>query len=246
MQPVDYLILGRGLTAQYLIGKIQSKEPSATIVSTSRNGSPHTLFDLNDSTTWSNLPEAKVTFWTFPPEPIDRVEQFANSHLKELGQVVVLGSTSCLVVNSDGEKVDESTPRDESIERVRAESSLKDQGAILVLSSGQYSQERNPISWVEKGYVGKNPKWVNMIHLEDLAEFLWAAAKRGKAGKLYIASDNNPQQWDQIISLWESKGILKDIPIKSSHKTSKRINCTSSLKTLQVSLRYQNFADSVS
>ncbi len=246
MDKVKYLILGHGSTGHFLIEKIKAVEPNVETASTSRKGKPLVEFDLADSTSWDNLPNAETTFWTFPPEPEAQVKAFYHHSKRKLGKVIVVGSTSALTVAELGQEVNEETPLDEHIERVRSEVFLREQGAVLLLSAGIYGPGRNPLDWVKKGWVGKNSKWVNMVHLQDLAEFLYQACQHGVVGRTYIACNNNPQSWRAVIENWESRGLVKDVPEKASQRTSKKINNSRSIKDLQVNLRFQNFADSVS
>ncbi len=246
MESVKHLILGHGLTGEYLSAELMEQEPNASVVSTSRKGSPHIEFDLENEATWSQLPEAEITYWTFPPEPTDLVKKFYNQYQQKLGKLIVIGSTSALKVDQAGQVVDENTDLDTSIERVASEVFLKEQGAILLLSAGIYGPERSPLDWVKKGYLGKSKKWANMVHLEDLAGFLYACALRGQSGALYIACNNNPQPWDEVITDWEQRGLVQNVPEKESKRTSKKINNSKTIKDLQVNLQFQNFASSVS
>ncbi len=246
MESVKHLILGHGLTGEYLSKKLMEQEPNASVVSTSRKGSPHIEFNLQDEATWSQIPAAEITYWTFPPEPTDLVKKFYHQCNQKFGKLIVVGSTSALDVDQSGQTVDENTRLDTSIERVASEVYLKEQGAILLLSSGIYGPERSPLDWIKKGYLGKSKKWANMVHLEDLAEFLYACALRGKAGAVYIACNNNPQPWDEVIANWEERGLVQNVPEKQSKRTSKKIDNSKTIKDLQVNLQFQNFAASVS
>jgi hypothetical protein len=157
-----------------------------------------------------------------------------------------VGSTSAFLVDKPHGPVDESTPFDMSIPRVQGEVFLRDQGATLVMSSGIYGAGRNPVDWIKKGYVGKSEKYVNMIHGSDLAQFLLQASQLGEKGAVYIASDNNPQRWRDVIELWESQGLVSDVPEKASRRSSKKIDSSKSIKSLQIDLQFDNFAHAVS
>jgi hypothetical protein len=246
MNSVEYLILGHGQTALALSQKIKEQKPQSSCVSTSRQGPPHVLFNLEDDSTWANLPKAQYTFWTFPPSPLDWVQEFYKSHHEKLGHWIVVGSTSALTVSVKNEWVNEKTPLDLSIERVQAEKYLMDHGATLILSSGIYGSGRSPLQWVEMGYVGKSSKYVNMVHVDDLASFLFQATKKGKKGELYIASNNHPEQWQEIIENWESRGLVQNVLHKESSRASKRIDNSWSIAELGVKLQYPHFADSIS
>lgn len=243
MKNVDFLILGYGFTAEAIVKKINRESPDAVVQGTSRQGGYHIEFDLNKEETWQNLPQARFTLWSFPPVPLQAVKNFYDAVSERLGQLIVIGSTSALKVSKPNDTVDETTTLDLSIERVQSEVYLKQQGAIVVLSSGIYGPGRNPLNWVKQGYVGKNKKYVNMIHVDDLAEILFKASLFGKKGQLYIASDNNPQTWQDVIESWESKGWLANTPYKESHRVSKKVNSTKTLSKLQIKLQHKNFSE---
>ena len=245
MSAVDYLILGHGYTAQFLSQTIKNPEPDAQQVSTSRSDSNFHYFDLEDPEIWDQLPQAKVTFWTFPPSPLDLVKNFYNENKSKLGKLVVIGSTSAFKTESPHQDVDEQTPFDTSVERAEAEEFLKNNGAVLVMSSGIYGPNNNPVNWVTNGYVGKSEKFVNMIHVEDLAQFTFNAGLYGEMGNVYIASDNCPLRWVDVITAWEKAGLVSDVPEKTSKRASKKINSSKSIEALKVQLKYQNFQEVV-
>ena len=242
MEIVDYLILGHGYTAQYLV---QNLPPDKKWVATSRTNKDFHYFDLADMESWDQLPKAKFTFWTFPPAPLDLVKNFFNENKKKLGTLVVVGSTSGFLTSEPHQLVDESTPLDDSIERAEAEKYLSDQWAILVIISVIYVPDKNPIDWVKNGYVGKRDKYVNMIHVEDLANIIFQASQKGEKGFTYIASDNLPLRWADVICLWEEKALVSEVAEKPSKRISKKINSSMTLKTLDIELKFKNFAEVV-
>lgn len=244
MDSVDHLILGHGYTAAELVPFIHSKEPQAKVVSTSRQGFPYIKFDLLDPSTWDNLPQSQVSYWTFPAVPPDLVKEFYSKKKDSLGHIVVLGSTSTFKVENSGELVDETSPLDLSIDRVQGEIYLRGEGASLVMSSGIYGVGRNPLDWVKKGWVGLSDKWINMIHVKDLSQFLYQAG-RFKTGKTHIASDGDPRQWKEVIRIWEEAGLIANTPEKISTRVSKKINPAQSINELGINLKFQSFVDAV-
>lgn len=242
MEKVDYLILGHGYTAQFLIEELPSQ---AKWLATSRSDQKFHYFDLTDVESWDQLPSAKVTYWTFPPTPIDLVKDFYSENKEKLGKLVVVGSTSGFLTTESHQEVTETTPFDESIERAQAEKLLMDQGATVVMSSGIYGPGKNPVDWVKNGYVGKSEKFVNMIHVKDLANIIFNAGEKGKSNSVYIASDGVPLQWSQVIELWEKEGLLANIPEKESKRSSKKINSSATMVELGIDLKHRNFANVV-
>lgn len=238
MSDKQALILGHGYTAKYLAPQFRKNK----VVSTSRKGPPFLPFDLMDESTWDSLPEkVDLTFWTFPALPLEKVKRFYELNCNRLGQLIVIGSTSAFVTSQPDQRVDESTPLDLSQERVQGEEFLRSQGAISVYSAGIYGPDRNPLDWVKKAYVGKSSKYVNMIHVKDLCQFLIKASEVGKPGSLYIATDGNPQRWQDVIEIWEQKGLVKDVPLKESMRASKKIDNSQSISELKIDLEFENF-----
>ena len=240
-----HLILGFGYTASFLKKRILNKYPQDKVSSTSRTNESHILFDLEDPETWDSLPQADLTYWTFPAVPLDLVKEFLTKKKTHLGQIIVIGSTSGFLVNENGENVNEKSSLDLSLDRVQGEDYLRSQGSILMMASGIYGEGRNPLDWVKKNYVGKSSKIVNMIHVVDLCNFLLNASFLGKPGSLYIASDGNPQSWEEVITLWEKRGLVSQVAYKESKRISKKIDSSSSIRELNVTLQFQNFADLV-
>ena len=113
------------------------------------------------------------------------------------------------------------------------------------MSSGIYGPGKNPVDWVKNGYVGKSEKFVNMIHVKDLAHIIFKAGERGKKNSVYIASDGVPLQWSHVIELWEKEGLLSNVAEKPSKRSSKKINSSATLLELEVDLKYRNFAEVV-
>jgi hypothetical protein len=240
-KPNKMMVMGYGYTAKWLVPLLQVAYPQSQIVSTSRQGEPHLEFDLARPQTWDLLPQVDVTVWTFPPSPSAQVSEFIKKKYNSLGQVIALGSTSALLVSHEGQLVSETTPLDMSQDRVLGEQMLRQQGGINLLSAGIYGPGRDPRDWVRKGLVAKSPKLVNMVHVEDLCQYILACIQNGSPGSLYIAADNNPQVWSDVITFWESQGWLNGIGHKQSPRQSKRVDCSWSIKQLGVELKYPDF-----
>ena len=88
---------------------------------------------------------------------------------------MVLGSTSAYDVADSAEYpppwIDESAPIDCSKARVQGEEFLREtRGAIVLRVAGIYGPGRSPYDWLKTGRVAVSRKYVNLIHVEDLAE----------------------------------------------------------------------------
>lgn len=113
--------------------------------------------------------------------------------------VVMISSTSVYGV-ADGSWVDEETlaePSRRGAVLLAAERALLDVAGLparIVRSAGIYGPGRVPFSRVREGshVAGAGEAWVNLIHVEDLAEIAVAAAEGGADGRAYLAADGVP------------------------------------------------------
>ena len=77
--------------------------------------------------------------------------------------------------------IDESAPIDLTKPRVQGEEYLRNEhGAIVLRVAGIYGPGRNPLDWIRQGRVGPSRKYVNLIHVEDLAAICLAALEKGE------------------------------------------------------------------
>ncbi len=236
------LILGYGYTAEFLKSALKNQYSQCEVFTTSRNkGGPHLVFNLEDESTWSNLPSVDATFWTFPAAPLSAVLSFYNRENPKLGKLVTLGSTSAFLLKEDDHVYDEHSRLDLEQERVQGEEFLRRKGGVTLFSAGIYGPGRDPRDWVIRGLVGKSQKYVNMVHVNDLCQFMVQALEHGQRGNRYIASDNNPQRWDSVISYWESKTWVSDVPTQESSRPSKKVNNQMSIDRLNVQIIYPDF-----
>jgi nucleoside-diphosphate-sugar epimerase len=69
------------------------------------------------------------------------------------------------------------------------------------------------VEWIRKGLVGPSDKYVNFIHVEDLAELCLLALESGQAGETYNVSDGQPHRWKDICAEVSSRwGIVSAKP----------------------------------
>jgi nucleoside-diphosphate-sugar epimerase len=205
------VILGCGYVGRFLFSRAsaQGKSVLATHRGTHRYtpdhpASAHRLFDLARPETWDQIPQGADLIWCFPAVPIGLVQQFAARLRASTCRLVVLGSTSAYdLPNSAGDYpppwIDESSPLDLTKPRVQGEEYLrKELGAIMLRVAGIYGPGRNPLDWIRTGRVGPSRKFVNLIHVEDLADVCLMALDHGKPGEAYNVSDGTPRTWDEI------------------------------------------------
>lgn len=241
---MEVIVLGHGYLANTLVPLLQSQ--GHAVISTSRRAQRDRIeFDLARPDTWNNLPQTGCTIWTFPPNDVEAVKVFYSQTQKRLGRLIVVGSTSCFL-HQDGDTVDETFHWDLSRPRVQAEKYLQDQGAIVVISSGIYGPQRNPLDWLRKGLIQDPNRIVNLIHVEDLARACLAAMQRGHEGQSYIITDDKPLLWSEIVQRAQSHGELLDFKwsegVCSTQRSNKKLNNTKATAELKLQLKFPSFS----
>ncbi|MDH5670295.1 MAG: hypothetical protein OEY86_20030 [Nitrospira sp.] len=204
------VILGAGYTARVV--RPLAAERYSHVFATSRDPDGHLnevppdlriRFDLNQHNTWKNIPADCDLLWCFPAEPLDLVQAFAETIECASRRLVVLGSTSAYLPgisdNYPPPWIDETASIDEDRPRVQGEEYLRTHcHAITMRVAGIYGPRRNPLTWIQRGRVGSSHKFVNLIHVEDLAEACLAALDCGVPGEIYNVSDGMPRTWEEI------------------------------------------------
>ena len=237
-------MLGSGYTGLvlYRVGTLQGR----TVHATSRNPlnnlaaippKQRLQFDLEQPSTWGNIPAGADLIWCFPATPPGQVQAFARTLDTPARRLVVLGSTSAYDTPSQSivyppPWIDESAPLDLSKQRVQGEEYLREHhGAIVLRVAGIYGPGRNPLDWVRSGRVSPYRKYVNLIHAEDLAAICLLALEKGKPGEAYNVSDGTPRTWNEIYATAQQRwGMPTTAAEKEDPSTGKRIS-TAKLRT---------------
>jgi nucleoside-diphosphate-sugar epimerase len=168
-------------------------------------------FDLEHASTWLNIPVGADLIWCFPATPLEHVQAFARTLDAPPRRIVVLGSTSAYDGSGQSTEypppwIDESAPIDLTKPRVQGEEFLrKECGAIVLRVAGIYGPGRNPLNWIRQGRVGPSRKYVNLIHVEDLATICLAALEHGKPGEVYNVSDGALRTWGEICRVAQTR-----------------------------------------
>jgi nucleoside-diphosphate-sugar epimerase len=197
-------------------------------------------FDLEQPSTWLNISADAGLIWCFPATPLEQVQAFARTLNAPPRRIVVLGSTSAYEVSDHSAEypppwIDESAPIDQTKSRVRGEEYLrKEHGAIVLRVAGIYGSGRNPLDWIRQGRVGPSRKYVNLIHVEDLAAICLAAIEKGKPGEAYNVSDGTPYLWSDICATAQQRWGVTAAKVTKDHSPGKRI----STAKLRVELGY--------
>lgn len=198
-------------------------------------------FDLGDRGTWKAILARADVVWTFPAVPLAAVTAFDEEVAPRLHRLVVLGATSAYDGSpqaAQGDRLDETAPVNRSIARVQGEEWLREHCSAIVLRvAGIYGPGRNPLDWIRQGRVGYSHRYVNLIHVVDLAAIILCALEKGTPGAVYNASDGTPRRWSEIIDLAAARwGVTKPPPADST--PGKRINNRKLLAELGYTLRY--------
>ena len=236
MTPRTLVILGSGYTGRFIIPL--GLRVYTQVFSTSRDPDhrlTHVLsaqrlkFDLAEIDTWANIPSEADLLWTFPAQPLESVRRCAAALRMHARRLVVLGSTSAYDVgNSQAYPppwIDETAPIDRGKLRVQGEEFLRMECSAIVLRvAGIYGPGRNPLDWIRQGRVGPSPKYVNLIHVEDLASVCLAALDRGQGGEVYNVSDGMPRRWDEIVAIGQAHWNLSPTVSLPTQEPGKRID----------------------
>ena len=208
-------------------------------------------FDLADTATWSSLPPEADLIWTFPATPIEQVQAFARHCCDRSRRLVVLGSTSAYHQSGTLAKslppwIDETHPINTDLPRVQGEEYLRTHhGAIVLRVAGIYGPNRNPVEWIRQGRVGPTNKFVNLIHVEDLAHLCLVALKAGEAGGTYNVSDGQPRRWADICTEVSGRwGVISPREPNPS-ETGKRISNYKVITQLGYALRHPDLYEAL-
>jgi len=231
------IVLGSGYTGRVLhkTGTSQGR----TVHATSRNP-PNNLagipseqrlrFDLEQPSTWLNIPVGADLIWCFPATPLEQVQAFAHTLDAPPRRIVVLGSTSAYDAPSQSTEypppwIDESALINLTKPRVQGEESLRtNYGAIVLRVAGIYGPGRNPLDWIKNGRVGPSRKYVNLIHADDLAAICLLALEHGKPGEVYNVSDGTPRTWNEVCATAQQRWGVAATRVNEDRSSGKRIS----------------------
>jgi nucleoside-diphosphate-sugar epimerase len=231
------IILGAGYTGRYLASALTTT--SCPFFTTSREPDKNlsqvpagrrVRFDLEQPTTWSNIPADADLIWCFPATPLSRVQRWAETQRSRFNRLIMLGSTSAYEISNHSTEypppwIDESALIDLSQSRVQGEEFLrKDCGASVLRVAGIYGPGRNPLDWIRQGRVGPSRKYVNLVHVEDLAAICLLALSNGKPGETYNVSDGRPYTWSEICATAQQRWSITATAAHKDPSPGKRIS----------------------
>ena len=258
MTSSPFIILGAGYTGRYLYAAL--KERGAQVLATSRDAE-HNLpyisdhdrltFDLARPATWPAFPPDCRVFWCFPAEPIELVRRFADARLMDIRRLVVLGSTSAYDPASPEWDVpppwlDESASLNQALPRVQGEEFLRTScGAIVLRAAGIYGPGRNPLDWIRRGRVGLSRRYVNLIHVEDLAGICLELCERGPCGESYNVSDGVPRTWHDICRTARERWSVACLEASDTKHPGKRIATAKLRQALHHTLKHPDLYEAI-
>jgi len=236
------VILGAGYTGQFLypLARAQGWDTLAT----SRTPAVHLLpipsshrieFDLLRRETWSNIPDRAHLIWCFPAIPQGAATHFLEDRLAAGGRLILLGSTSAYGPDP-ANLVHEGTPPRLTLPRVKSEEYLRTRhGAIILRLAGLYGPGRHVLDWIRKGKVKHTDRYVNLIHIEDVAGICLTALEKAEDGEVYIVSDGIPRRWSEIFRTASERWEMILPPPSKAKNSGKRL----SIDKLRVELKYR-------
>jgi nucleoside-diphosphate-sugar epimerase len=231
-----------------------------TVHATSRNPSNNLagipseqrlLFDLEQPSTWENIPVGADLIWCFPAAPLEQVQAFARTLAAPPRRIVVLGSTSAYDTSNESTEypppwIDESAPLDQTKSRVQGEEYLREHhGAIVLRVAGIYGPKRNPLDWIRRGRVEMSQKYVNLVHVEDLAAICLLAVDNGKPGEAYNVTDGKPRTWNEIGVTAQQRWSVTGTTTKENHTSGKRISNTKLRSELDYRFRHSDLYETL-
>jgi len=237
MHPI--IILGTGYSGRHLTNALTatsrpffatSREPDKNLVQVPTGR--RMKFDLEQPSTWLNIPAQANLIWCFPATPLEQVQVFARTLDAPPRRIVILGSTSAYEVADHPTEyppswIDESASIDLSKSRVQGEEYLrKHHGVIVLRVAGIYGPGRNPLEWIRSGRITPSRKYVNLIHVEDLAAICLLVLDKGKLGEAYNVSDGTPYLWSEICATAQQRWDVAAPAVKDNHSSGKRISNT--------------------
>ncbi|KAF2209768.1 hypothetical protein CERZMDRAFT_46525 [Cercospora zeae-maydis SCOH1-5] len=225
MQNVDFLILGAGWTATFLIPLLSHH--NITFAATTRDGrdvanhrtikwtfDPDEEASTSEKSQFSSLPTAKTLLITFPLTSPSQthlvVHGYTKSHPSSSHpQIIQLGSTGIWQIPQQHPPyVTRASPYDKTNKRATAEDALLAlHGSVLNLA-GLHGGPRDARNWVDRVAKTKedvkNKKSVHLIHGIDVARAIVAVSQNWNkaAGQRWMLTDGVVYDWWELFAGW--------------------------------------------
>lgn len=225
MHQLDYLVLGAGWTATFLLPLLDSKNLS--YVATSTTGQDDTIeWKYNpaqeDPSYFSVLPNARNVVIVFPLTDQGSSRRLTSSyiatHPRLEGKVrfMQLGSSGIYQIPDQPLWIDRKSEYDREKPRAIAEDELLALGGCVLNLSGLWGGQRHPRNWLDR--VGKTKDQVrdktslHLVHGEDVAIAIVAVFERWSesktAGQRWLVTDGFVYDWWSLFVRWSHPATL--------------------------------------
>ena len=246
------VILGAGYTGRFIYHA--ARQHRRPVFATSRTPKAHLsfaepdhriFFDLQQPETWSHVPARSDIVWCFPALPQDVAGAFAQHVIDRNSRLVVLGSTSAFPTGLPG-LIDERVPVNLAIPRVSSEEHLRTAfGAMVLRLSGLYGPGRHVFDWIRRGKIKNSQKYVNLVHVEDVAELCLLALRYASPGSTYIVSDGQPRSWAEICHFATENFQIAVPPVTATREVGKRLSPRNILSDFNYRLKHPDLFTSL-
>lgn len=228
----DLIILGCG----YVGGFFLEKHPKIHVTNRNTNFSSsknhqEIYFNLEDESSWKNIPKTKNVLWTFSAasneNEIKKSIKFFNEHLINRN-VIVLSSTSAYVHTSENEFINEKSNILLNKPRFHAEEKLRDNGALILHLSGMIGPGRTPLNWYKKNLVSDGETILNYIHVYDIIYFIERLFSSFKSSERFNLTSKDYKSHNNICSELIKIGLLEnnfEFIHKHDAKKNKKVQC---------------------
>lgn len=242
----DALVLGSGYTGSRLARLLRSHD--LEVIETSLRKPGVFQVDLDRPETWNaEKLRARICFWLAPTLGTKETQDFMSAIKNPFEKIILLSSAGFYRATHTDELVRRSSALEEGHPRVQSENFLlkEFQNVCVVHSAGIYGPKRNPVDWLIERRVARSPKYVNLVHVDDLAELLYLISQKPEISGRWLASDGQPMTWEQLYQAWRIEYHLPDMPLESEVKDSKRIDPSETMKYFNWNLKYPNVIEGV-
>jgi nucleoside-diphosphate-sugar epimerase len=241
----NVVLLGCGFLGKWLLKKLEndnfqvfptSREPDKNeYIKTHPN---KIRFDLNDNSTYKNIPDNSEIIWLFPASPLDKVTEFYNLINSKSIIRIVFGTTSSYISKTG--IISESFPLDMSQQRVQGENFLLSKGAVILQAAGIYNQEKHPFNWLNKGLIKNSNKIVNLIHVDDISTIISKVIISDLKNQRLNVSDGVKYWWKDIWKFGKESGqVFVELP--SELEVENRFISNKKLKTFLGDYKFESF-----
>ena len=245
MAHLPLVILGAGYTGRFIYHAARRRRRQ--VFATSRDPGAHLAFaqpdhrirfDLRQTDTWQRIPPQSDIIWCFPALPPDVAATFAQHAIAAHSRLILLGSTSAYRAGRPG-LIDERVLVNRSLPRVASEEHLRTTfGATVLRLSGLYGPGRHVFDWIRNGKIKNTQKYVNLIHVEDVAELCLLALHHAAPGSTYIVSDGHPRPWADICRFAAERFQIPIPPATATRETGKRLSPRKILSDFNYQLKH--------